>query len=143
MARLRRVFFFAFALVYVLAAPLTVLYALGFIFNPGEQTLVQTGLVSLVTEPSGANVWVDGTLSKDKTPLVLRNLRPGIHDIEVNLPAHHTWQKRVKIIPERALRFESILLFPQIFEPEIVNDFPVSQLWHVPGGKYLAALHGG
>ena len=142
MSTLRKVLFLVFTAVYLVAAPLTILYALGYIFNPDEQKLLQTGLVSLVSDPSGAEVWVDGKLSRDKTPVVFRNLSPGTHETRVTLPGHHPWQEQVKVVPERALRFENILLFPETFVPEILGNFPVSRLWHVPGGKYIFVLQG-
>ena len=57
MGQLRKAVFLIFALIYTVVAPFTVLYALGYMFNPIQQTLLQTGLISLQTEPSDAQVW--------------------------------------------------------------------------------------
>ena len=142
MTRLRKLILLIFIGAYLGVAPLTILYALGFIFNPGRQTLVQTGLVSLASEPAGAVVSVDGFPSEDKTPVVLRNLSPGVHEVQINLPAYHSWHKQIRVIPERVLRFENVLLFPSAFDEEVVGNFPISNLWHVPAGKYILTLEG-
>lgn len=142
MTTLRKLFLAAFAALYIGVAPLTVLYALGYIFNPADQKLFQTGLVSLASDPPGAEVWVDDELSRAKTPVVLRDLKPGRHEIRVALGTRPPWRKQVKVIPERVLQFENILLFPDTPLPEILGNFPVSRLWHVPGGKRIFVLQG-
>ena len=89
MGQLRRIIFYLFVAIYLIAAPLTVLYALGYILSPTRQTLVQTGLISLSSVPSQASVWVNGSLLNEKTPLVLRNLKPGPYSLRVGLPHTH------------------------------------------------------
>ena len=140
MSELRRAVFLIFTVIYLIIAPLTVLYALGYIVSPSHQTLLQTGLVSLDSEPARAVVSLNGSLTSGKTPLVLQQLKPGGYDIQIRLPGRHLWQKHLEIKPNLALRFENILLFPLKFEPEVLTDFPVAKMWHVLGGRYLVAL---
>lgn len=142
MGKLRKIILLLFAGIYLGVAPLTILYALGYIFSPTQQTLLPTGLVSLSTEPYQAQVWVNGTLEKDKTPLILRGLRPGAYDLRVSLPGYHPWERRFEIKPDKALRFENILLFPLQFRPQILGNFPVAKMWSDPGGKRLIVLEG-
>ena len=140
MGELRRIIFYFFIMIYLIAAPLTVLYALGYILSPSRQALVQTGLVSLSSEPSEASVWVNNVLQKEKTPLILRNLKPGQYILRVSLPGTHPWQRQVEIEPDRVLRFENFLLFPKNLNPELLTDFPVTQFWRIPSGKNLLVL---
>ncbi len=140
MGKLRRIIFYFFIMIYLIAAPLTVLYALGYILSPNRQAFVQTGLVSLISDPSEASVWVNNILQKEKTPFVLRNLKPGQYTIRVSLPGTHPWQREVEIEPDRVLRFENFLLFPNNFNPELLTDFSVARFWRMPSGKNLLAL---
>jgi len=140
--KLRKIILFVFVGIYLVAAPFTILYALGYIFSPIQQTLLPTGLVSVETEPSQARVWVNGVLANDKTPLVLRNLRPGFYDLRIGLPGYHPWQKRIETKPDRALRLEDILLFPLSPRLEILGNFSVTKIWSDPGGKRLVVLEG-
>lgn len=143
MSQLRKIIFLLFVGAYLIVAPLTVLYALGYIFSPMEQTLLQTGLISLSTEPPRATVQVNGSSIRQKTPLILRNLKPGTYEIQISLPGHHSWQRRVEVKREVATRFENILLFPLHFETEILSGFPVDRIWYVPGGKNLVVQEAG
>lgn len=142
MGGLRKIILLVFVGIYLVVAPLTILYALGYIFSSTQQTLLPTGLVSLSSEPSQARVWMNGSPAKDKTPLVLRNLRPGTYDLRVEFPGYHPWQKRFEMKPDKALRFENILLFPLAPRPEILGNFPVAKMWSDPTGKRLVVLEG-
>ena len=142
MGRLRKIIFYVFALIYLAVAPLTILYALGYIFSPTQQTLVATGLISLSSEPSQAQVWLNGELLKEKTPVILRNLKPGPYTLRISLPQMHPWQRQVEVKPDRVFRFENILLFPLTFHPEILSDFPITRMWHSPLGRNIVVLQG-
>ncbi len=142
MTTLRKILFFFFVGLYLVVAPLTVLYALGYIFNPVQQALLQTGLVSLASEPSHASVWLNGKLLQDKTPVILRNLKPEVYSVRLTFPGHHPWQKELKVEADRALRLENILLFPVDLEPEALGDFPLKKLWYISGAKSLLVLQG-
>lgn len=142
MGKLRKIILFVFVGIYLVVAPLTILYALGYIFSPAQQTLLPTGLISLSTQPSQAQVWVNGSLSQDETPLVLRNLRPGVYELQISLPGYHPWRRRIEIKRDKALRFENILLFPLSPRLQILGNFSVAKLWSEPGGKRLVVLQG-
>jgi hypothetical protein len=139
---LRKILFVVFVGLYLGVAPLTVLYALGYIFSPVQQALLQTGLISLNTEPAQAALWLDGKPVKDKTPVILRGLEPGAYEVRLVLPRHHPWQKQIRVEAERALRLENILLFPAEPDPEILGELPVRKLWFVPGARHLLVQQG-
>ncbi len=142
MAKLRKVVLLLFALIYVSAAPLTVLYALGYIFSPTHQSLLQTGLISLNTNPGQATVWLDSVAVKEKTPVVLRNLRPGTYEIRIRLAGHKPWQRQIHVEAERAVRLEKILLFPEGLRSEIIGTLPLTRLVSSPHAEHLIVLQG-
>lgn len=141
MALLRRIILFVFVVIYAVVAPITVLYALGYIFIPTQQTLFQTGLVSLISEPSQATVRVNDNVIREKTPLVLRNLKPGTYELRIDLPGYQSWQRQVRIEPEHAFRFEKILLFPEKFEPQIITIRPVTKIERIQNTRNLLIAH--
>ena len=59
MLLLRKIIFYIFAAVYVVACPLVIAYALGYMFVPQQRNVIQTGLISLQTIPAGAEVTLD------------------------------------------------------------------------------------
>lgn len=142
MVKLRKTVFLIFIGIYLIIAPFTVLYALGYIFSPVQQRLFQTGLISLNSEPSRAHVWLNELPLKNRTPLILRNLKPGEYHLRLALPGHHGWERRVQVHPDVALRLENVFLFPIQLEWEVLGRSPISRLWYAAEGRQLVVLQG-
>lgn len=142
MGLLRKAIFLVFALAYLIIAPLTVLYALGYIFSPSHSKLMLTGLISLDSDPPQAEVWLNDVLLKDTTPVVIRNLKPGLYTIHLSLPGMHPWKKQIEIKADKVISFEKILLFPSEFQVENLTEFPITKIWHSPRARNLIVLQG-
>jgi len=142
MAFLRKIVFLVFVLIYAFVAPFTILYALGYIFQPDRPTLLQTGLVSLISQPSQARVWVNGLTIQEKTPLVLRNLKPGTYQIRIERAGYQPWARPVSVAPERAIRLEKILLFPARYRPSVLGGRPVTQIRPIPKTRNFLIQYG-
>ena len=85
MRLLRRTLFYTGVVLYLVSCPLTVLYALGYLVEPGaDQRLVKTGLVAISTVPSGASVHIGKSRYTRITPTLLRDLLPGSYPIRLN-----------------------------------------------------------
>lgn len=53
----------------------------------------------LDTEPSGAQVYVDGQLQKERTPVRITNLKPGNHTIQAEDPGtHQRWETELVLV---------------------------------------------
>lgn len=110
---LRKVFFYLFLVLYVVATPLVILYALGYQIRPGQrQTLVRTGLISLTTSPEGARVFLGNSRYRWKTPTVLRDLKPGEYPVRLTLRDHQPWSAPVRVEAEKASVLDHVILLP-------------------------------
>jgi hypothetical protein len=105
MRTLRRVLFYAFLALYLVATPLTILYSLGYLVRPGhEHGFVKSGLISLGTTPEGARVYVGHSRYTRRTPTVIRDLLPGTYNVRLTLDGHQPWQGLVRVEAEKATR---------------------------------------
>ena len=118
---LRKFLFYVLAALYLFIVPYTILYALGYMFNPGEAALVKTGLLSIETFPRGATVFVQGKKFSEKTPTAVRDLLPGSYRIRLYRKGLEPWEKEVGIESEKATRLEPVLLLPKRFEDEVIS----------------------
>lgn len=109
---LHKVIFYVFVAVYLVTAPVTVLYALGYILKPGSERLVKTGLISLSTFPAGAAVYLGKSRFTERTPVLLRDLLPGRYSVQLKLKGHENWSVLARVRPGEAVAFEKILLLP-------------------------------
>ena len=115
MLRLRKVVFYLFVTAYLVACPLTILYAFGYVFRPGtEQGMLKTGVLSLATAPPGAAIYVNGRRYTKRTPAVLQGLRPGAYRLTLAVKHHEPWGPRmVSIEAEKATVLDRVLLLPR------------------------------
>lgn len=89
-------------------AAVIIAYGRGYRFDFTKQSLKSTGLVVVSSEPSGAQITVDGKV-KSATPGTL-TLTPGWYTISVAKEAFQTWEKRVKVQGEVVTKLDALLL---------------------------------
>ncbi len=129
MAQFRKILFYIFVGIYFVFCPLTILYALGYIFQPGsEQGLVKTGIIYISTAPPGATVYLGNRRFTRKTPAVLRDLLPNDYSVSVYLKHHKLWTQTVPVEGEKATVLERILLLPDESKPERLIQGPFDDL---------------
>jgi len=132
-ARTRRILFFIFLLIFLILTPSVLLYSQGYRFDWKRKILVKTGNLYLVSQPSGAFIFLDEKpykISKleeilfykkilglsrlrSTTPTLIDHLLPEKYLVTLKKENYFSWQKKVKIIPERTIIFRDILLFRQ------------------------------
>lgn len=143
MRLVRRLVFYLFAVAYLIGCPLTIAYALGYLYEPGtEHGLVQTGLIALSTEPPGATVYLNNKRYTKKTPTLLRGLLPGAYQLRVSLRDHQAWTRTVGVEGAKAAAYEHILLAPSAWRPETVVAEPFAQLVPLSGDRFAVLLAG-
>lgn len=123
MGFLRKFFILLFSLIFVIFCPLIVLYALGYLFKPGqEQGIVKTGLIFASTVPAGAEVRLNGKPLEKPTPNLMIDLVPGDYQVELNLPGYRTWSEVLPVEAGKATVVDKILLVPQSYQTEVLAE---------------------
>ena len=103
MPTLRKILFYIFALFYIIACPILIMYAFGYIFRLNiEKGLVKTGLVSLATVPARATVLLENRRYTSVTPAVIRDLIPGKYRVELSLKDYLPWSEMIFVEAGRA-----------------------------------------
>ena len=89
-----------FFLLFIVIAPLLVLYANGDIFGNGW-SLLKTGGVYINSSPINSEVYINSKLKKNTSfferDLLIKNLNPGIYDIKVKKQDYNTWSKKIDV----------------------------------------------
>lgn len=83
---------------FAVLAPLILLYVRGLSLNTKDLTTDQTGIISIQTEPKGAEVFLNNQ-QNGTTPENIRFLKPGDYEIELRKPDYFTWSKRLTVFP--------------------------------------------
>jgi hypothetical protein len=83
-------------LIFLVVAPLIVLYLMGVRYDFNEKRFERTGIISGRTSPRGAELYINGEL-RDTTPTTLRFLESGDYDVEVKKQGYFPWKKRLYV----------------------------------------------
>ncbi len=129
---LRKFLFYILLAAYIVLTPSVIMYALGYTFDPEQRGLFnKTGLLSIITEPGGATVLVEGRKYSRKTPAAVRDLQPGLYGIEIQKRGYGSWKKQVEIQPEQATRLEPVILVPHRSSEEVISSEPFREFFPV------------
>lgn len=93
----RKALFFLFVGIFLISAPLVVLYTAGYRFNRTNNTVSQTGTLSLASTPRGATSYVNGVDIQDATPAVLQRLSPGTRNVKLSKEGYYNWERTVDV----------------------------------------------
>lgn len=95
--KLRRLIFVIFVGIFLVAAPLVVLYTAGFRLNISNHQLQQTGVLAINTFPRGSTIVLNGRGLAQKTPFVVQRLMPNLHAITLQKKGYHDWSQRINV----------------------------------------------
>lgn len=116
---LRRILFWTFIVLFVVTAPLLVLYTAGFRLGTGGQ-VVRTGILSVSTIPRASGIEINHKPNRLRTPAVIKNLVPRTYTLTFTREGFHPWEREVAIQSQITTFFESVVLWMRV-EPTLLE----------------------
>ena len=119
MAIKKKIKLLIFFIIFVIAAPIIVLYANGDIFSDGW-SLLKTGGIYVNSAPIDAEVYLNNKL-KDKVTffqrdILIKNLKAGNYDILVKKTGYNSWIKKIKV-EDNLVTDANVFILPE--KPEL------------------------
>jgi PEGA domain len=114
-------------LVFLILAPIVVLYTAGYRYNTKKMRVEKVGIIFVRSRPSGANIYLNGKKRTETTPARLRDLLPGDYDVKISKNGYSDWEKTLPVGSELTTFAESIALFKNSV-PEEINSAPAKAL---------------
>lgn len=108
----RRILYFGFFILFCVATPLLLMYALGYSYNPKKKSFENQGGLFVKYSPGDAHLSIDGTKRDNTSPTSVTDLLPGRYNIELRKESYHPWVKRIEILPRMTQTFSGVSLFP-------------------------------
>jgi len=140
----RKILFFVFFLIFLLIAPLMILYYQGYRFDFEKKSLTQTGGLFLKVIPKQAEIYLNGKLVK-KTDFffgsaLIENLLPKKYLVEVKKNGYFSWKKDLEIKEREVTEAKNIVLFSKnpnfsILTKDTPSGYP--NFWFSPDGKKM------
>lgn len=135
----RRIYLSSVIALFVVIAPVLLLYASGYRFDFNSQKIYQSGVLTVNSLPKRVQVLIDGKIRAKKTPAVIENIKPQTHQFRVEKDGFWAWEKQINIIPGQATVLNNITLVKKsspwpIAQGEFFNSA------QSPDRKYLALI---
>ncbi len=135
----RRLIYLTFIFLFVLIAPILILYANGYRFDWNQKTLYKTGLLVLEYLPKDATLMIDGAAKATKSPARIGGLAPRNYALRIEKEGYFSWEKRLWI-PEYTTTFvRHVNLFKQSLP--IHMDAMLTQFAPHPEQALVAVAH--
>lgn len=110
MAKYRVLIFLTTIIVVSIFGFLAISYARGYRFNFKSFSLAPTGLLVVKSEPTGAQIFINGDLKTASDATI--SLVPGTYDVEIKKQGYLSWNKRLTITKEEVTE-ATVSLFKQ------------------------------
>jgi len=135
----RRIIFWTFVVVFLVIAPMLVLYTAGYRYNFSSGSVTRTGVLSITTNPRSVDIYLDGEYTQAKTPEVLKRIMPDGYSLELRKDGYHSWYGDVEIESGQTVQLQSILLFLDQ-DAELLFDKETDTMSVNPDGESIAYL---
>lgn len=109
----RRIIPWIFAIAFIALAPTVIFYTSGYRYDAKRGKVERNGTIIFDSQPSGAQLYIDGRASEKRTPVTIQDMAPGSHAFELRLPGYAEWKKNLDITPERVTFADQIQLWPK------------------------------
>lgn len=128
----RRLLAAAFILIFLIGAPLLVLYAAGFRWNFKKWAWQKTGSIYIEIEPKDADIILNGKKINAKIPSVINALSPNAYTIKIEKENYVSWERTIEVLPEKTSIIKDVVLLPKNIKRQkkieySINDSPVAK----------------
>ncbi|MFO0705146.1 MAG: PEGA domain-containing protein [Candidatus Andersenbacteria bacterium] len=131
-ARTRTLLFVLIVVLFVVVAPVLVLYAKGYSFRTDRRSVVRTGMILIDTNVPKVTVRVDGGQPNlENDPVILRGLEAGTYHVALSREGYEPWEADLTVEAEKVTRLDGLLLVlsaPKVQQPitDQIGRFAVS-----------------
>jgi len=104
-------------ILFLIAAPITVLYSLGWRFDWESKKIIQPGMFYFKVWPRNTEVYLNGKLKKRTDiffgSILIENLKSQNYNVEIKKEGYHSWQKILEISKRKVTEAKNIVLIPK------------------------------
>ncbi len=116
-------------IIFIILAPIIVLYVNGFKYNTLSKNFVRTGILAVRTQPSSVDITINNKLVKTSSGDI-KFLNPGEYNVVISKQGYQSWSKRLAIVANRVTWANpvpnNLTLFKQYIQPENLSDSNIS-----------------
>lgn len=130
-------------LIFIIIAPIIVLYARGFRFDLHRGVFVHSGTISIKSNPQDINISIDGKASNSEAlnrmnySYNITGLMPGTYDLAIGADGYQTWSKKAEVHSGLASEFWNVMLVRNDYAKTNYNTDGIGKFFISPKSKYI------
>ncbi|MEK7168065.1 MAG: PEGA domain-containing protein [Patescibacteria group bacterium] len=137
----RKVIFIAFVVIFLVTAPLVVLYTAGYRYNFRYGRVQKTGILVISSSPRRAQIAINGKIEKKTTPARIEKILAGDYEIILVKDGYHNWQKKLPVFDNSTTFAEDVILWKNL-ALEKISDGQIMDWLESPDQEKIAWLDG-
>jgi hypothetical protein len=110
----RRMLFFFLLAIFLILAPLMVIYSLGLTINFKKKILEQTGSIFIKSRTAQTSIFLNGVLAKETSffsgSALLTGIQPDAYLVRIEKAGYQPWSRIIAVSPELVTELRNILL---------------------------------
>ncbi len=139
----RKLFFWTLVFLFLVVAPVIVLYARGYRFDSDRGVFVHSGTVTIKTNPADIDIFINGeeqstSVNRINSSLNITGLVPRTYDLAVSAPGFQKWTKRVDVHSGVSTEFWNVLLARENYDHTAYNSSGVEKFFISPENDFIA-----
>ena len=119
----RKIYFWLIFSLFVIFAPLLIIFAAGYHYNWQTGQLLRTGSLYIKTQPSISELYLNHELHSTNTPQLINKLFPNEYQVLIKKDGYWDWQKKLTVAAGETVVALEIILFKKT-RPETINQLP-------------------
>jgi|GEM_PF-5066546 len=100
-------------LLFLAVASLTLFFAYGYRFDPEKHDVQKVSIIDVQAKLREVRLLLDGTKVAPELPYQIKNLIPGLYDVQVDKEGYTSWKRRITVEADIVSIVNDVLLVPQ------------------------------
>jgi hypothetical protein len=123
LTKTKRMFFLVFlVLLFLITAPILIMYSIGYRLDIENKKIVETGVISIDIRPKDADVYLSGVKINKKIPIRLTNRAPGTYSLKIEKAGYKTWEKNIDVKSKQTTYIKDVNLIKDSLPISIFLD---------------------
>lgn len=131
-----------FIILFVMTAPVIVLFATGYRFDSQAGIFVHSGSVTIKSWPRDVDIFLDGKkqdakkLSNINNAYTINGVRPGHYSLRCEKEGYTGWEKDIDVHSGISTEFWNVILFPREFQTNTYSTGAIDQFFLSPRNNH-------
>lgn len=135
----RKLFLGFLVLLFLITAPILIMYSIGYRLDIENKKIVETGVISIDIRPKDVTIYLSGVKINKKIPIRLTNRAPGTYSLKIEKPGYKTWEKNIDVKSKQTTYIKDVTLLKDALPTTVFLDKEnkIKEYYPSSNGEYI------